>query len=78
MARSSDKPKGDKKPKVGKKLTPAGQKKLDEALTLLKTLYADVAAVWGQMTADQREAYKAHSPILAAVLEWARMFEEVG
>lgn len=78
MARSSDKPKGEKKKKAGKKLTHANQKKLAEALALLKTLYADVAAVWGQMTADQREAYKAHSPIFAAVLEWARMFEEVG
>ena len=54
MAKSS-KPKGEKKPKAGRKLTPAEQ-----------------------MTADQREAYKAHSPIFAAVLEWARMFEEVG
>ena len=78
MARSSDKPKGEKKPKAGRKLTPAEQKKLAEALALLKTLYADVAAVWGQMTPAQRDAYKAHSPILAGVLEWARMFEEVG
>lgn len=73
MAKSS-KPKGEKKPKAGRKLTPAEQKKLAEGVTLLKAIYADVAAVWGQMTADQREAYKAHSPIFAAVLEWALMF----
>lgn len=76
MAKSS-KPKGEKKPKAGKKLSAGDKKKLAEALTMLKTLYSDVAAVWGQMTADHREAYKAHSPIFAAVLEWARMFEEV-
>ena len=77
MARSSDKPKGEKKPKAGRKLTPAEQKKLAEAVTMLKTVYAKIAAVWGQMTPAQREAYKAHSPQFAAVLEWARMFEEV-
>ena len=75
MAKSS-KPKGEKKPKAGRKLTPAEQKKLAEGVTLLKAIYADVAAVWGQMTPAQRVAYKAHSPILVGVLEWARMFGE--
>jgi hypothetical protein len=51
MAKSS-KPKGEKKPKAGRKLTPAEQKKLAEGVTLLKAIYADVAAGTWTSTGD--------------------------
>lgn len=50
------------------KLTPGKQKQIDSAIVLLQEHYGAVLAVWGQLTAEQREAALAHSPLLAKLM----------
>ena len=57
------------------KLTPAAAKKLQTALDDLTAHCAKAAEVWPGMKPEQREAFLAHSPVLARLLsltEFAR------
>ena len=41
----------------------------------INTYYQPIIAVWSEATPAQREAYLEHSPILKALLDFAKQFE---
>lgn len=43
----------------------------------INTYYQPIVQVWGQMTPAQRLVYLEHSPILKALLDFAKQFEGV-
>ena len=47
------------------------------AIAKIDTYYQPIVAVWGQMTPAQKVAYLEHSPILKALLDFAKQFEGV-
>ena len=71
MAKSSNAP----KKRRGKKPSMAEQKKLTDAVALVKANYADVLSVWGQATDAQKQAYLANSPLLAELVGWAALWQ---
>ena len=65
------------KPRCGAKITVSVQTALLVATPRMVTYYAPVRAAWPQTTQAQRDEYLAHSPILAALLDFTRPFFEV-
>ena len=63
--------------KAGTKITPGLVNQVTKSLQDMTTYYAPILAIWSQATPAQREAYLAHSPVLTAVLNFARPFIEV-
>ena len=63
--------------KYGKKITQGLINQTTKALTDLTDYYAPILIGWQRATPAQREAYLAHSPVLTAVLAFARPFIEV-
>lgn len=57
------------------KLTAAQKTKIVNALALISAQYADVAAVWPQLTAEQQRKFLDHSPVLASICDFAKRFE---
>ena len=53
----------------------AEQKKLTDAVALVKANYADVLSVWGQATDAQKQAYLANSPLLAELIGWCDQWQ---
>jgi len=47
------------------------------AIAKIDTYYQPIVAAWGQMTPAQKAAYLEHSPILKALLDFAKQFEGV-
>mgnify|MGYP006909292006 CR=1 FL=1 len=57
------------------KLTAAQKTKITNALALITAQYADAAAVWPQLTAEQQRRFLDHSPVLASICNFAKRFE---
>lgn len=54
------------------KITATKKKSLTSALDLIEAHVAPAAAIWGDLTPEQREGLLAHSPVLARTLSIAR------
>ena len=60
--------------KAGAKIPAATQTTILNAIAKITAYYAPILAVWSQTTPEQRQAYLAHSPILSAILDFAKGF----
>lgn len=60
--------------KAGAKIPAATQTTILAAIAKITAYYAPIQAIWSQATPDQQQAYLARSPILAALLAFAKGF----
>ncbi len=61
----------------GEKMSAGKRTAVVNALEKVTKYYQPIRDAWGQATPEQREAYLAHSPILKALIDFARPFVEV-
>ena len=57
------------------KMMAAQKTKIVNALALITAQYADVLSVWPKLTNEQRRKFLGHSPVLSAIIDFAKQFE---